>query len=112
MDEWLFISLAKAKAEARPVSGDRLDEAKLRTLTKADTAAALDLDVVAEKPGFRGAAAFVGAVLVNAAILSAIDGSALAARTPRGEVIVAQLEPVDARPIGTGAYGSAVTHVH
>ncbi len=112
MDEWLFISLAKTKAETRPADRSGEGEVKLRALTKADTAAALDLAVVAEKPGFRGAAAMVGAVLVNAALLSAIDSSALDARTPKGEVIVAQLEPLGGQPSATGAYESAVTYVH
>lgn len=112
MDEWLFISLAKTKAETRPADRSGEGEVKLRALTKADTAAALDLAVVAEKPGFRGAAAMVGAVLVNAALLSAIDSSALDARTPKGEVIVAQLEPLGGQQSATGAYESAVTYVH
>ncbi len=96
MDEWLFISLAKTKADA-PGYGRKRKEAahdQQSALTRAEVAAALDLAVVEEKPAFRGAAAFVGAVLVNAAFITAIDDSALEARTPKGEVIVAQLDPV------------------
>lgn len=112
MDEWLFISLAKTKADA-PGFGGRKDADQQRTaLTKAEVAGALDLAVVEDKPAFRGAAAIVGAVLVNAVFLTAIGDSALEARTPKGEVIVAQLEPI---AIGTAertsSYEAAVTYI-
>lgn len=106
MDEWLFISLAKTKADAPGFDRKSAPEPKGEPLSKADTAAALDLAVVADKPAFRGAAAFLGAALVNAVILSAVDTSALESRTPRGEVIVAQLEPVE--PVTLGAARTSV----
>lgn len=113
MDEWLFISLAKTKADA-PGFNPKLDAERQReVLTKAATAEALDLAVVEEKPAFRGTAAFLGAVLVNAALLSVIGDSALDARTPKGEVVVAQLEPLDAAPVGerVSSYEAAVTYI-
>ncbi len=113
MDEWLFISLAKTKADA-PGFNRKLDTGHQREVhTKAVTAEALDLAVVEEKPAFRGAAAFLGAVLVNAALLSVIDDSALDARTPKGEVTVAQLEALDAPLAGerVSSYEAAVTYV-
>lgn len=95
MNEWLFISLAKTKADA-PGFAPRLDaQPQELALTKLATAEALDLSVAAEKPAFRGAAAFIGAALVNAVLLTAIDGEALDARTPRGEVVVAQLDSLE-----------------
>lgn len=106
MDEWLFISLAKTKADApgfvRRLDGElqKLSSASApAALTKADTAAALDLSLAAEAPAVRGVTAFLGAALVNAVLLSAIDGEALNAQTPKGEVVVAQLDAQDALPV-------------
>jgi len=85
MNEWVFIDLAKVRAEARKlwVTGP---------VTKADAALALDYEVLEGQPRFRGAVALVGAALVTGAFLGAIEGSALNARTPTGEVIVAELD--------------------
>jgi hypothetical protein len=116
MDEWLFISLAKTKADAPSVNRKVDAEPQNQVLTKAQTVEALDLAVVEEKAAFRGAAAFVGAVLVNAVLLTAIDDGALDARTPKGEVIVAQLDPLDPLdPLSidgrSSTYEAAVTYV-
>lgn len=90
MDELLFIDLAKTKADASNV-GSKLQQDV--GLSKADTAAALDYRALADRAGFRGAVALAAAVLVNGAFLSAIEQTALEARTPAGEVIVAELDP-------------------
>lgn len=112
MDEWLFISLAKTKADAPGFAKKSVAE-RQSSLTRAEVAAALDLAVIEEKPAFRGAAAIVGAVLVNAAFLTSIGDSALESATPKGEVIVAQLEPIAIAAAGerTSSYEAAVTYV-
>ncbi len=94
MDEWLFISLAKTKADAPGVArkGESQADVERFALTKAQAAAALDFTNVEDKPAFRGATALVAAALATAVLLSAIDGGALDARTPKGEVVVAQLD--------------------
>jgi hypothetical protein len=91
MDEWLFLSLTKTKADAPNVkySKTREDQA----LTKIDTATALDYAALAERPVFRGAVAVAATLLINAAFLGAIEQTTWDARTPAGEVIVSELEP-------------------
>jgi hypothetical protein len=92
MDEWLFISLAKAKADA-PRAVKKADSAPAKVaLTKADTAQALDVSAAFERPVVRGVAALLGAALINTVLLGAIEGTAVDARTPKGEVVVAQLD--------------------
>lgn len=102
MDEWLFISLAKVKADApgyvpRRDTDARQNEARVHS--KAEVVHALDVGGATDKPVFRDAAALVGAALVNIALLAGLGSATLQARTPEGEVIVAQLEPLDASPV-------------
>ena len=84
MDDWSFISLAKAKSDLNLF-------ATRAPLAKADTALALDYRSALDKEPVRGILAFATAALVNAAFLGAIESSALEAHTPRGEVIVAEV---------------------
>ena len=93
MDDWSFISLAKAKSDLGLF-------ATTAPLTKSDTALALDYQSALEKQSVRGILAFATASLVNAAFFGAIESSALDARTPDGEVIVAEVvleQPVPQR---------------
>ena len=84
MDDWSFISLAKAKSDLGLFG-------KGAPLVKADTALALDYQSALDKQSVRGILAFATASLVNAAFFGAIESSALDARTPDGEVIVAEV---------------------
>ena len=88
MDDWSFISLAKTKSDLGLFAIGA-------PLTKAETASALDYESALDKQSVRGILAFATASLVNAAFFGAIESSALDARTPNGEVIVAEvvLEP-------------------
>lgn len=91
MDDWSFISLAKAKSDLGLF-------ASRAPLAKAETALALDFQSALDKHSVRGILAFATASLVNAAFFSAIESSALDARTPDGEVIVAEIVLEDALP--------------
>jgi hypothetical protein len=84
MDDWSFISLAKAKSDLGLF-------ATREPLGKAETAFALDYQSALDKQSVRGILAFATASLVNAAFFGAIESSALDARTPNGEVIVAEV---------------------
>jgi hypothetical protein len=84
MDDWSFISLAKAKSDLGLFGTGA-------PLAKAETALALDYHAALEKQSVRGILAFATASLVNAAFFGAIESSALDARTPNGEVIVAEV---------------------
>jgi hypothetical protein len=84
MDDWSFISLAKAKSDLGLF-------ATRAPIAKADTALALDYQSALDKSPVRGILAFATASLVNAAFFGAIESSALDARTPNGEVIVAEV---------------------
>jgi hypothetical protein len=100
MDEWAFITLAKTKSdllarkdaaqEAQPTHVAQHSSA----LLKIDTALALDYEEAERNPTFRGAVALAVAVLVNVAFLAGIERTALDARTPAGEVIVADVDHV------------------
>ena len=95
MDEWLFISLAKVKADApgfQPPEPHAAERPREEAGRKANTALALDYELLEEKPRFRGAVALAAAALLTGAFLGAIEGTTLSARTPAGEVIVADLE--------------------
>lgn len=95
MDEWLFITLAKAKADARPAVRVQAHGSGSRALTKVDVAEALDFRPMFKTPAFRVVLSFAAAAFVTVLLLSAVDDEALQARTPRGEVTVAQLEPIE-----------------
>lgn len=84
MDDWSFISLAKAKSDLGLF-------ARNAPLVKEQTALAMDYQSALDKQSVRGILAFATASLVNAAFFSAIESSALDARTPGGEVIVAEV---------------------
>lgn len=84
MDDWSFISLAKAKSDLGLF-------ARKEPLVKEQTALAMDYQSALDKQSVRGILAFATASLVNAAFFSAIESSALDARTPGGEVIVAEV---------------------
>jgi hypothetical protein len=79
MDDWSFITLAKTKS-------DLLRNPAKPALAKTDTAVALDRGSV------RGILAIATASLVNAAFFGAVESSTLHAHTPKGEVIVAEVE--------------------
>ena len=102
MDEWAFITMAKTKSdlsarhrkarlEADLLSSGR-EHQKAGVLTKIDAALALDYEAAEQHSGFRGVVAFVAAAVVNAAFFGGIELTALDARTPSGEVLVADFE--------------------
>lgn len=98
MDEWAFITLAKTKSDllARkdaPLKTQAVPE-QSSTLLKIDTALALDYEEAERNPKFRGAVALSIAALVNAAFFGGIELTAVNARTPSGEVVVAEVERV------------------
>jgi hypothetical protein len=86
MDDWAFISLAKARADRAVRERDVARPSSPSPLTKTDTATAL------EHPLVRGGLALVVGVLVNALFFTSVDRTALDARVP-GEVVVADIEP-------------------
>jgi hypothetical protein len=97
MDDWAFISMAKTKADApnfkrKVVREDALNKAQEGALDKAQTALALDYGVALENSKVRGALALAAAVVLNAAFFGAVQERATDARTPSGEVIVAEIE--------------------
>jgi hypothetical protein len=93
MDELSFITQAKLGADA-PYRHEP-------TLTKADTARALDYDRALENDSFRGILALATASLVNAAFFGALESSRLDAYTPSGEVTIAEVELIEQQPSPT-----------
>jgi hypothetical protein len=89
MDEWLFISMAKTKADAPKVTKKPAPPA---SLGKSETAGALDYGAALESSKVRGAVALGAALVLNAAFFAAVQDRAASARTPDGEVIVAEVE--------------------
>ncbi len=85
MDEWSFITLAKTKSDLA-LAG------RQPGLTKAETAQALAYGDALDSNRVRGILAFATASLLNAAFLGAVESSTLHAHTPKGDVIVAEIE--------------------
>lgn len=100
MDEWAFITLAKTKSDLLTRKDAPLKEQPTKVpqhssaLLKIDTALALDYEEAEQNPTFRGAVALAIAALVNVAFFGGIELTALNARTPSGEVVVAEVERV------------------
>lgn len=102
MDDWAFITMAKTKADApyfkhKAARENALNKAHEDALDKAQTALALDYAVALENSKVRGVLALTVAVVLNAAFFGAVQERATDARTPAGEVIVAEIE-VDSLP--------------
>ena len=100
MDEWAFITLAKTKSDLFARKDAPLKEQSSEVpeqssaLLKIDAALALDYEEAEQNPTFRGAVALAIAALVNVAFFGGIELTALNARTPSGEVVVAEVERV------------------
>jgi hypothetical protein len=100
MDEWAFITLAKTKSDLLTRKDAPLKEQPTKVLqhssalSKIDAALALDYEEAERNPTFRGAVALAVAALVNVAFFGGIELTALNARTPSGEVVVAEVERV------------------
>lgn len=98
MDEWAFLTLAKTKSDllsrshVAPLNSQEAERQQNRALSKADTARALDYEVAEQHAGFRGIVSFAIAALINAAFFGAVELTALDARTPGGDVVVADVD--------------------
>lgn len=98
MDEWAFLTMAKTKSELRSRSGvvpaaDSQDaEQSNVVLSKVEAALAMGYEVAEQHAGFRGAVSLTVAAIINVAFFGGIELTALNARTPAGEVVVAELD--------------------
>jgi hypothetical protein len=108
MNDWAFLSMAKISARPRSAA------AVAATVSKLETAQALQRALPeVDSARLRGVIALIAAVLVNVGFLGAIERNALNARTPAGEVIVAEITVSEevaagapARPAERLAHGS------
>jgi hypothetical protein len=89
MDDWVFISLAKAKADLAVRERHGLMGKPVQALTKRDTAAALD--EATDHPAVRVAVALGVGLLINVLFFLSVERTALDARAP-GQVVVTDLE--------------------